>query len=156
MKAIVCVLVLAAAGLFAHAAGSGDPLDSPECRAARAELEQALDGSGADGRQRLERARRQARELCLGRADAQPQRSGAPDVPAIVPAPVLAPPRPLPLPPPAASSAGPVLIPHATPITTCDPGGCWDSEGRRLNQTGPLLMGPNGLCTMQSGRVTCP
>lgn len=50
----------------------------------------------------------------------------------------------------------PVAIPRPAVVTTCDPGGCWDSEGRRLNQVGPLLVGPHGACTMQAGAAQCP
>lgn len=50
----------------------------------------------------------------------------------------------------------PLVIPRPTAVTTCDPGGCWDSQGRRLNQVGPVLMGPHGACTMQAGAAQCP
>jgi hypothetical protein len=51
----------------------------------------------------------------------------------------------------------PVAVPRAAAvITTCDPGGCWDSEGRRLNHLGPMLVGPRGLCNLQAGIANCP
>ena len=163
MKPIVPVLLLAALASFGHAASSGDPLDTGACRAARAELDEALAAAGARPDARLERARRTARNVCLGRASANPQRSGAPDPPAVVPPPppppALAAPRPAPQPPPLPATVPPPVplpVPRPTTITTCDPGGCWDSQGRRLNQAGPLLLGPNGLCTVQGGQVTCP
>lgn len=160
MKLIVPVLLLLASLASAGpAASDGDPLDSAACRAARAELEQALAAAGTHPGPRLERARREARDVCLGRASANPQRAGAPDPPVAVPPPVLVAPRPVPQPAvPVTTSPppAPVPIPRPTAITTCDPGGCWDSQGRRLNQVGPVLMGPNGLCTVQGGHVTCP
>src|SRR5690349_24565914 len=36
----------------------------------------------------------------------------------------------------------PLAIPRPAAVTVCDPGGCWDSDARRLNQVGPLVMGP--------------
>ncbi len=58
--------------------------------------------------------------------------------------------------PPVALPAPPLAIPRPTVITTCDPAGCWDSDGRRLNNMGPLLMGPRGPCTLQGGVANCP
>jgi len=61
------------------------------------------------------------------------------------PAVVAEPPRP------------PLAVPRpAAVVTVCDPGGCWDGEARRLNQVGPVLMGPHGACTMQAGAAQCP
>jgi hypothetical protein len=63
--------------------------------------------------------------------------------------PVLPPPQPPAAVAPLASTRPPV-------ITTCDAAGCWDSEGQRHNQMGPLLVGPRGLCTLQGGLLNCP
>jgi len=49
-----------------------------------------------------------------------------------------------------------VHIPRPVAITTCDAGGCWDSQGHRLNFMGPMLIGPQGLCSLQAGAVHCP
>jgi len=50
----------------------------------------------------------------------------------------------------------PLDIPRPATMTTCDPGGCWDANGKRLNQVGPVLIGPRGPCGMYGGVVTCP
>jgi hypothetical protein len=141
----------------ATAAPDRDPLHSPECLRARAELDAALGAPQARHSRRLERARHAAKQACLGSEPGTRQRTGAPDPPQAVPAPTL--PRALAAPTPAPTltlPAPPLTIPRATAITTCDPGGCWDSEGRRLNQMGPQLVGPRGVCTVQGGVVTCP
>lgn len=134
-----------------------DPMNSRACVRAREALDQAI-GEPAPNRQahaaRLARARQQAATACLGRDSSSRERSGAPDPPQAVPPPMAVVPRP-PLPVPAAPAA-PLAIPRAATITTCDPAGCWDSEGRRLNNMGPLLLGPRGLCTMQGGQLICP
>lgn len=150
--------VAAAALVLAPAAAwPQDPLKSQACKAAIGQLEQILDEKPhAPARaQRLAAARRDAAVACLGRSDQGRLRSGAPHPPQAVAPPVVtaAPSAPLPrseAPPP------PLAIPRPTVITTCDPAGCWDSEGRRLNHMGPLLVGPRGACTVQGGLVNCP
>ena len=136
-----------------------DPLRSRDCSAAQATLEAALSQAGAHAAgapERLLRARQQAIAACLGSAPMRGERSGAPEPPIVV-APTRIGSRvdPLPLPsispPPAPPAAG-----RPAAITSCDPGGCWDSEGRRLNQLGPVLVGPQGACTVQGGVVACP
>lgn len=69
--------------------------------------------------------------------------------------PVIEVPRAIALPAPPQVPA-PVAVPRATVITSCDSGGCWDAEGRRLNIVGPALVGPGGTCTAQAGVVRCP
>lgn len=131
-----------------------DPLKSPECKSALDELERVLDEK-AEGRERAQRvasARRKATVACLGRADGAATRSGAPYPPQAVPPPVISGAPPLRATPP----APPLAIARPTVITTCDPAGCWDSEGRRLNHVGPLLLGPRGPCLVQGGLATCP
>lgn len=70
------------------------------------------------------------------------------EVPQSQPAPVAVAP-----PPPPAITRPPV-------ITTCDAGGCWDSDGRRLNRAGPVLIGPGGACSGSASAtasgVQCP
>jgi hypothetical protein len=154
MHSLLAALALGAAAAAANAAD--DRLESPECRAARAELERQLEAPQARRGERLERAQRHAADVCLGRASSgSRQRSGAPEPPLAVPPPVMSAPRTAP-PVELAAPAPPVQIPRPTVITTCDSAGCWDSEGRRLNQTGPLLIGPKGPCNVQGGLVTCP
>jgi hypothetical protein len=41
-------------------------------------------------------------------------------------------------------------------VTSCDAGGCWSSDGTRLNRVGPNLMGPGGVCTVTGKMVHCP
>jgi len=50
----------------------------------------------------------------------------------------------------------PVAVPRAAVITQCDPTGCWDSNGQRLNLVGPGLAGPGRPCTVQGNAVMCP
>ncbi len=139
--------------LLAHA--QADPIASLECREARVELQQALNGSESSRSQpswRLTRARKQVQATCLGPSEGARQRAGASE-----PALAVAPPRitqnpatPLAQPEPA------LAIPRPTVITTCDPSGCWDSEGRRLNNAGPTLMGPRGQCSGSGSVIICP
>lgn len=151
------LFLVAACGLgFAAVAGAPDPIHSRDCEAARARLEHALDeaaGKRAGADARLALARKQAGEACLGSDTGARVRVGAPD-PAITVRPAeieaprtlpVAPPTP-PLPAPAAPAA----------VTTCDPGGCWTSDGTRVNRIGSQLIGPRGACTLQAGQVQCP
>jgi len=135
-------------------AWSQDPLKSGECKAALHELDRVTDekNQGRWPAQRVTAARRAAMAACLGNTSGAAIRSGAPYPPQAVappaipgaPAPRLSPPEP------------PVVIPRPTVITTCDPAGCWDSQGRRLDNIGPLLVGPRGPCTVQGGLAHCP
>jgi hypothetical protein len=151
VRAIFSILILvAAAPVFAQ---RGDPLHSPECDAARATLERALDDTSSHRRGAtvaLAQARKDAIEACLGREDAARERSGAPYPAIAVRPPAVDVPRIAPVPMPSLD------VPRPAAITTCDPGGCWDSEGRRLNSVGPVLMGPRGPCVTQAGVVHCP
>lgn len=134
--------------------GAADPMRSPSCVAARAGLEALLAQPRAD-RQRLEQARRRTAQACLGAIDSARRRSGAAEPPQVVPPAIAIPRQPVP-PPVVAPALPPLSVPRPTAITTCDPTGCWDSEGRRLNQMGPLLVGPGGVCSGLGGIVTCP
>jgi hypothetical protein len=152
-------LLLAAGASLAASAQPVDRLDSPECRAARGELEATLDDPGigrAERAQRLAAVRKKVLSICLGPASAQPQRSGAPQPVLAVPAPIISAPPLYPTvratPPPLPA----VSVPRPSVVTTCDPGGCWDSDGRRLNNLGPMLVGPRGVCTLQGGTANCP
>jgi hypothetical protein len=158
VASFVASLILACAG--AAQAQPVDPLQSPECSAAREALAQAQENAAArraGARDALATARENARLACLGRESGNAQRVGAPDPPIAVPAPVIEPPPPpralvTPISPP----PPPLQIPRPAAITACDPGGCWDSNGQRLNQLGPMLVGPHGACTVQGGVVQCP
>lgn len=153
------MLLAAGTGALAASPPGADPLHSDECLAARSELERALAEPPASMQlhpQRLARARRQAGAACLGRDSSGRERSGAPEPAQSVPAPIISA-RPAQPPAPAAVPPQPPLsIPRPAVITTCDPAGCWDSEGHRLNNMGPLIVGPRGLCTLQAGQLNCP
>jgi hypothetical protein len=67
------------------------------------------------------------------------------------------------VPPPAAAAPrattppariAPVQPPVA--ITSCDTGGCWTSDGTRLQRLGPTLFGPRGACSVVGAIVHCP
>jgi hypothetical protein len=134
-----------------------DPLASPECQAARAELDAARAAAGSTQAQpdeRLTRAQGQAKLACLGRSPPR-ERSGAPEPPITV-APSVAIPKSPTSPPTLQAAPPPVAIPRPTVITNCDASGCWDSEGRRLNSAGPTLMGPRGLCSGSGSVIICP
>lgn len=153
----LAALVLAAAGTPALGEPEVDPLKSDACKAALVELEKVANRGASPARSaRLAQARESAATICLGRSQGRGVRSGAPYPAQPVAPPAISTPRPqvsLPavLAPPAA-----VSIPRPTVITTCDPAGCWDSDGRRLDRMGPLLMSPRGPCTVQGGFATCP
>jgi hypothetical protein len=148
------LLVMAAAPL----AQSADPLHSKECAVARAELDAALDEAAAARQprsRRLAAARSAAADACLGPSSGKAERSGAPDVVRSVPAPAM-PAAPITPPPAVVTVAPPLSVPRPATITACDPAGCWDSEGRRLNQVGPQFIGPRGPCILLGGAVSCP
>jgi hypothetical protein len=151
--------LFAAASLSAQAQPA-DPLHSSECAIAQAELEAALDERASNPQaqaQRLANARKQAAQACLGPSSGQGQRSGAPEPAQMAPPTVIAIPPASPVPPsPGAAPLPPLDIPRPSTMTLCDPGGCWDNNGKRLNQAGPILMGPRGPCAMQGAVVICP
>ena len=70
--------------------------------------------------------------------------------------PVTSPAVALPQVPSPAALPPPVAVPRAAVITQCDPTGCWDSNGQRLNRVGPGLAGPGGSCTVQGNAALCP
>lgn len=156
MSRIIAALLLAIVPALTHA--QADPLASPKCLAARAELEQALDdadGSRGSSAERLTLARAQSAVACLGLDNGTRQRFGAPEPPRVVIPPLITDrhaPRLLKL----DSVPPPLAIPRPTVVTTCDASGCWDSEGRRLNNAGPVLMGPRGLCSGTGNTFNCP
>jgi hypothetical protein len=156
-RLIIGLALVALASNIVHAQGV-DPLKSPECKAALDALEQRVQEKteGAARALRVASARRFAADACLGRSEGNPVRSGAPDPPYVVRPPTITAAPPSPSPPAAAAPSPSLSIPRPIVITTCDPAGCWDSEGRRLNNMGPLLMGPRGPCSVQGGLASCP
>jgi hypothetical protein len=141
-------LLLLAAWLAATPAWAADPLKSGACAEALATLQRA----DADHR---EAARGAATRACLGGSGVAQRPSPTAQAPLVVPPPIIdvpAPPRPpVELPPSPA-----VAIERPPVITACDAGGCWDSNGTRLNSAGPMLIGPGGACTTAGAVVRCP
>lgn len=179
MAAVFAALsaVLFNAGV-AHAQAS-DLISTPACRSARVELEAALDDASAkrSRTKRLDAARSRAAAACFGESPGAPRTvttqepppgqapnaSQSQSQPQSAPIPGLAarlanPPSSIPAQPlpPSPPSTAAVLIPRANILSNCDAGGCWDSDGRRVNQVGPVLMGPRGACIAQGTVVTCP
>jgi hypothetical protein len=170
MPHLLLILGFALGASMAMAAEPIDPLKSPACEQALQRL-QRQEAQAASAPQahapdelrplrpdfRVQALRREAARVCLGsRLDVQqpppPQRQPLPPTsvaPVAPPVSVLLTPQP---PPPVATprSAAPTVI------TTCDPTGCWASDGSRLNRLGPNLLGPRGLCTVQGNLLQCP
>lgn len=151
-------LVLAAGSiLLALCAQAGpddvDPLKSDACGRNLAALQAArAPGSGKTPAQ-LEVLRREATQACLGGKGEARRPSPTAQEPVAIPPPSVALPRSI---PPAA--APPAVPPVRQPavIISCDTGGCWDSNGTRLNRAGPLLIGPGGACVSSGLQVRCP
>ena len=154
--------LLGSAAVIAQA--PGDPLKSPACGEATQALEAAREAasSSAQPAARIEQLRRHAARTCLG-AGADHE-GGKPPAriarqPERVPAPVVTAPRALRAAPPPASPQPPAAPVHAARpqvLSQCDAGGCWDSNGNRLNRAGPNLMGPQGPCSVQGSFANCP
>ena len=157
----------------ARATGS---VDSTDCRRALQALEareaellaSRKDGARADDRDRpapdarLQTLRQQAARACLGdRADAAtpPRQTARPPI-VVTPVGIGPPASKPPLPAAAAQpSAGRIDLPPVEPplvVTGCDAGGCWASDGSRLQRLGDQLLGPRGLCTLQGTFLRCP
>ena len=138
-------------------AAQEDPLKSPACGTALAEL-QAARSAGA-GASRVEALRAAAAGTCLGTAAPATRPGRVLQAPIAVPPPQIevpahaAPPVqvPAPVPPPP-----PVAIQRPPSPALCDAGGCWSSDGTHLQHVPPNLYGPRGLCTQQGGLVYCP
>ena len=154
LSAFCFALVCAAA----HAQGNPDLMKTPECLAARQQLDEAFAAGGP--RERLLPAREQAALKCFGMKPPPP-----PDGRFVPPSAAVDPIRlraeaSLPRPPGAAappiSPPPPIPIPRPPVVTSCDAAGCWDSNGTRYNQQGPMLLGPRGVCTLQGGLLNCP
>jgi hypothetical protein len=136
-------------------AAEPDPLASDDCQLARQALQLALSAAADkqhDKAAQLAQARERTALACLGAADSSlaTNRSRQPAlvVPPIVPA--------APAPHVIAAPLPPMTIPRTSVITACDAGGCWDSNGQRLQRAGPDLMGPRGPCIAQGPLFNCP
>jgi hypothetical protein len=152
----LAALVLVASAASVSGASEPDPLKSQACKDALAAMDQVMAAPASPARTtNVAAAREEAAVACLGRSSGRAARSGAPEPVQVVRPPALVPAVP-PTAPATATPAPPLVIPRPTVITTCDSAGCWDSEGRRLNSMGPLLMSPRGPCTLQGGFANCP
>jgi hypothetical protein len=153
--AILCALAFG--WTAAQAQGNADLMKTPGCLAARKQLDRALAAGGP--LDRLNAMREQAALECFGvKPPAQPEGRFVP--PPVAVEPIQLPPEPA-LPPSAGAAVHPALPPlplAARPpaVTSCDAAGCWDSNGTRYNQLGPMLIGPRGVCTLQGGFLNCP
>lgn len=161
------VLLLAAPAVQAQA---GESLRTAECRRALERLqvrESAAAAASKTGRPqeaaqqqaertRLEMLRRRAVHACLGARAAGIPPAGRLAEPGIAVPPVeVRPPaaRPSLRPPP---PSPPVRIEPPLTVMSCDAAGCWASDGSRLQQVGPDLLGPRGFCSRQAGLLQCP
>jgi hypothetical protein len=154
MKIACALLFLLAAPLVQ--AQAGDPLKSPECGAALAQLQAARSGGAAPGA--VEELRSAAAGSCLGSTAVPSRPSRIAQQPIAVPPPQidLPPQRGVPLPAPVLPPP-PVAIQRAPLPAQCDAGGCWSSDGgTHLRHVPPTLAGPSGMCTQQGGLVYCP
>ncbi|MBK6007677.1 hypothetical protein JJB11_16375 [Ramlibacter ginsenosidimutans] len=139
----------------AHArAQPADPLKSPACGAALAQLQAARDKHAAPAH--VEALRSAAATTCLGQPDPPARPARSVQAPVAVPPPRIAPPsQPVPIaaptPPPP-----PVAIDRPASPAVCDGGGCWVDDGTHLRRVPPDLRGPGGLCSNLGGQLYCP
>ena len=152
-----CALALCCAS--AQGQGNPDLMKTPQCLAARKQLDEVF---AAGPRERIAAVREQAALACFGVKPAAPPEGRFVPPPAAVDPIRLRPEPGLNSAPAAAARAQPappppaVAVPRPPVVTSCDTAGCWDSEGRRYNQQGPMLLGPAGVCTLQGGLLNCP
>jgi hypothetical protein len=149
---------LAAALLLGLAAGAAamsleDSLKSPACLAARERLDAIMAEQKPDI-VLLRAARQRAARACFrAEADAPPPSRAERPLIVLPPASAPAPARPVAPPPATAAPAAP----QPPQVARCDAGGCWDSNGQRLNRSGGQLVNPQGrLCTQQGTVLSCP
>lgn len=145
--ALACLCLVVFVPLQAMAT---DPLKSEACGERLAALESAR--QQAPGSAQVEALRQQATRACLGGGGQAQRPSPTAQAPLGVPPPVITakPAQPVPPRPPSPPIESPPVV------TSCDLGGCWDSNGARLNRAGPQLIGPRGACTTVGATVYCP
>jgi hypothetical protein len=171
-SALLCCLV------YVGPAAAVDPLHTPECLQAQEALaayERAPDApdapiahaaSAPSVPPRLRALRAQVARVCLASSLDAPRPQRQLQAPQTVP-PVggAQPLRVAPLGPvlpgqPGHSgqrpNPGPVAQPPLRSITSCDAGGCWASDGTRLQRMGPSLVGPQGACSVSGSVLSCP
>ena len=145
-------LLIAAAG--PARSQDDDPLKSPACGAAIAQLQAARGQHAAAAR--VEALRSAAATACLGQPDAPARPARSVQAPVSVPPPQLAPPsQPVPIGVPA-PPAPPITIERPASPAVCDAGGCWVDDGTHLRRVPPDLRGPTGLCSNVGGQLYCP
>jgi hypothetical protein len=166
MRCLIALSLFLASHGAAMAVPAEDPLQSAECREALAALrlqeDRAATASAPDQAPRpgraLERARHGAARACL-RSRADPPPAGRFAQPPVSLPPAVEPP---PLRPPVTAvvprSPEVPVPPPATPtvVTSCDAGGCWTSDGSRVNRVGSVLVGPRGACSPMGATMVCP
>ena len=147
LAALACLCLAAVVPARAMAA---DPLKSEACGERLAALESARRQS--PGSAQVEALRQHATRACLGGGGEAQRPSPTAQAPVLVPPPVITaePAQPVPTRPPSPPIDPPPVV------TSCDLGGCWDSNGARLNRAGPQLIGPRGACTTVGATVYCP
>jgi len=152
ISCLLFVLLGASASLRAQ---EGDPLKSPACGAAIAQL-QAARGADSASTASVEGLRSAAATVCLG-SGTPPSRPGRVlQAPVSVPPPQIdVPQRVAPLPPPVLPPP-PVAVGRPAAPALCDAVGCWADDGSHLQQVPPTLVGPRGLCTQRAGQLFCP
>ncbi|HYF18172.1 MAG TPA: hypothetical protein VEA40_09925 [Ramlibacter sp.] len=149
MRALLLLLVLCCSGTAA-----ADPLKSAACGERLSVLQAARSGNAPAAQ--VEAARLAATQACLGGGGAAVRPSPTAQPPLQVPPVAIEPPAAARPPVPMAPPPPPVAIERPPVITSCDDGGCWASDGSRLNRSGPVLIGPNGLCTVTGNVARCP
>ena len=155
--------LLAVCLMAATTAWAQRELPSPEsaaCDRARRGLEDALQAQvvgNAAPSVRLEAARRQAQAACLGGdAASTPGRRAAPQPPFAVPE-ASSPAARLPIAPTVVLPVPSAPLPSPRVLGPCDATGCWDNQGRRLNEGGGIYNAPGGgTCSVQGVFATCP
>lgn len=171
-RGLLWLVLATAAG--AASAQPADPLKTPECRAARTRLDVAMTaavGRSGPSARALQAARTRVARVCFDRepdSAQEPSHHTAQDSRQDTAQDARAPYPPVQVPPVTGAVAAParhgapvaadppVALPRAAVITQCDPTGCWDSTGRRLNRVGPGLAGPGGPCMVQGNAAMCP
>ena len=168
---IVCACAISGC-VLAHAQGGDDLMKTPQCIAARKQLDDVLAAGGP--RNLLTAVRRQAALRCLGLeipedsvgpASLKPDRAtpSAARIQRVPPPPLAVEPirlKATPTLPQVPARDGPVGPPPAAPapaaIPFCDAAGCDDSTGGRHNHQVSELIGPRGVCALQGGLLSCP
>lgn len=171
-RILVPIALACSAGAMAQTANP-DTTQSPACQKALADV-QAQEAVALNARSvkapasapagkspdQLLAMRERAARICLGPGTSGPSPSQRTMQPPIT-VPSAAPPQSMPVPAaPAPTTTAPVVPPQRTdPLLTivgCDASTCWASDGTRLQKSGPNLIGPRGICTLQGAVLRCP